>query len=137
MKKVLLLSPFFQNEDYPLYLPSENLGIGYLAAYLRHHEVDVDIIDANMEELYAGSLISKISNIHEYSVIGISITFQLIFSEVKNIAKEIKKQNKNVHLTVGGHCRKIQNCLCHDLLQSNKLSRFRIFTRFYHKTEIT
>lgn len=103
MKKVLLLSPFFQNEDYPLYLPSENLGLGYLAAYLRHHGVDVDIIDANMEELYANSLISKISNIHDYSVIGISITFQLIFSEVTNIAKEIKMKNKNIHLTVGGH----------------------------------
>lgn len=101
--RVLLLSPFFQNEDYPLYLPSENLGIGYLASYLRKNGIIVDIIDANMEELYADKLISKISNIEQYSIVGISVTFQLVFSEVERIAKHIKRKVPTVHITVGGH----------------------------------
>ena len=43
-KKVLLIAPYFENPEYPTYLPSENLGIGYIAAFLRKNNIEVDIL---------------------------------------------------------------------------------------------
>jgi radical SAM superfamily enzyme YgiQ (UPF0313 family) len=99
---VLLISPFYIDFRYPLYLPSENLGLGYIASYLRRHKISVDIFDANMLEIPAKILMEYI-NIFKYDLVGITASSHLLIHEAKKIATEVKEKNKETHVTVGGH----------------------------------
>ena len=88
--KVLLIAPFFENPAYPLYLPSENLGLGYLAAYLRANQVNVTIIDANMLELSEVEVATQAIE-GKYELVGISVSFQLLIDQARRISKYIKE----------------------------------------------
>jgi anaerobic magnesium-protoporphyrin IX monomethyl ester cyclase len=99
---ILLVAPFFQDERYPLYLPSENLGLGYLASYLRIHGVDVNILDANMTAL-SYKVVAERASQSEYILVGIAASFQLLIDEVLRIARLIKETTPLVHITIGGH----------------------------------
>ena len=101
-KKVLLIAPYFENSEYPTYLPSENLGIGYIAAFLRKNNIEVDILDANMQSIKSENILEHIE-LDNYFLIGISSSFQQLLAESVVIAKKIKNVNKNIHVTIGGH----------------------------------
>ena len=100
--KVLLLAPLFVNPEYPTYLPSENLGIGYIAGYLRKQGIETDIFDANMYGIKTKEIIKYI-NVNEYVYIGISASFQNLMEEVMVISNEIKKKSPHTHISLGGH----------------------------------
>lgn len=100
--KVLLISPLCEHPRYPLYFPSENLGIGYLAAYLRSKEIGVDVLDANMLGLDSSEVVKKIV-LSEYALIGIATSSFLLIREAMEIAQKIKHLNQEIHITVGGH----------------------------------
>jgi anaerobic magnesium-protoporphyrin IX monomethyl ester cyclase len=100
--KTLLISPFFEDSRYPLYLPSENLGIGYLASYLRTHGLAVDILDANMLELSAEEVATQVKEAC-HDVVGISVSFQASINEVRQVAMHIKDDLPSTHITIGGH----------------------------------
>lgn len=100
--KVLLISPFFENPSYPLYLPSESLGLGYLASYLRMHDIEVDILDANMLGLLAEEVAAQARKL-SYQLIGISVSFHLLIEEASRISMKIKKDLPSIHITIGGH----------------------------------
>jgi len=101
-KKVLLISPLFERHDYPLYLPSENLGIGYIAAYLRNNGIEVDILDANMANIKSEEVINNLT-LENYFLIGISCSFEKLLDEAVIIAKSIKKVDPSIHINIGGH----------------------------------
>ena len=100
--KVLLIAPLFENPKYPTYLPSENLGIGYIAGYLRDQGVQVDILDANMYNIPSKEIVKHI-NTHEYVYIGISASFQNLMEEVIIISNQIKMIDSDIHISLGGH----------------------------------
>lgn len=100
--KVLLIAPYFVSPDYPTYLPSENLGLGYIASYLRNNGLEVDIFDANMLSINSENILDYI-NIEEYYLVGISSSFQQLLDESVIIAKKIKSVKPNLHITIGGH----------------------------------
>jgi len=100
--RVLLVSPFLEDPRYPLYLPSETLGLGYLASCLRMHDLEVDILDANMLELSAEQVAARAKKAC-YDVVGISVSFQSLIDEAGRIAKFIKDDSPSMHITVGGH----------------------------------
>lgn len=102
LMRVLLISPFFENPRYPLYMPSENLGLGYLASMLREHDVEVKILDANMLEAPAAMIPYEVES-EVYDLVGISIPFQSVVDEAIDIAKFVKLHWPNTHITVGGH----------------------------------
>lgn len=102
MKKVLFIAPQFISSDYPIYLPSENLGIAYIAAYLRSKNIEVDIFDANMLGMQSIDVVKNI-NVQEYCLIGLSLSFEGLLNEGVIIAQQIKKMNSKVHISVGGH----------------------------------
>lgn len=99
--KVLLISSFFQDFRYPLYLPSENLGLGYLASYLRSKKIHVEILDCQMLEINADLILENIKD--EYSLIGISLAFHLSYPETNKISRIIKEKFPKTHITIGGH----------------------------------
>jgi anaerobic magnesium-protoporphyrin IX monomethyl ester cyclase len=100
--EVLLVAPLFENPKYPLYLPSENLGLAYLAAMLRSNGIDVEILDANMRELEPACLPDYAVG-RDYDVIGVSVPFQSVVDESFRIAKEMRAAWPNSHITFGGH----------------------------------
>ena len=101
-KKVLLIAPYFESPEYPTYLPSENLGLGYIAAVLRKNGIEVDIFDANMRGIKSEDILKYIQ-LNEYFLVGISSSFQQLLDESVIIAEKIKKQASNLHVTIGGH----------------------------------
>jgi len=100
--KILLIFPFCQNPHYPIYLPSENLGLAYIAAYLRKNGLSVDILDANMHEWTSKKIITEV-DITQYSFCGIGVSSHLLLNETLKISKEIKSINPACHMTIGGH----------------------------------
>lgn len=100
--RILLVAPSFENPKYPLYLPSENLGLGYLASLLRIKGVEAEILDANMRELPAESVPAYAKN-SCYDIVGISVPFQSAIDESLKIARIARLAWPNTHITVGGH----------------------------------
>jgi radical SAM superfamily enzyme YgiQ (UPF0313 family) len=100
--RALLIAPSFENPRYPLYLPSENLGIAYVASSLRHRGFAVDLIDANMLEASADTLLSYLPS-HDYGIVGIAVPFQTVVDEALLVASLVKGQWPDCHVTVGGH----------------------------------
>lgn len=98
----LLISPYTINSRYPIYMPSENLGIAYLTSFMRKNGINVDILDANMLEITADEICNYFS-CDDYNLIGISVSSSLLIDESIRIANVIKKLNNDIHITLGGH----------------------------------
>lgn len=78
----------------------ENLGIKYIASYLELNNYKCDILESNVEE-YTIENIIEISK--DYDVIGLSLNFTYQYYSTSIIITEIKKNNSNIHIIVGGH----------------------------------
>lgn len=100
--KILLIAPHFSHPDYPQYLPSENLGIAYIAAVLREHKYKVDIIDLNFYGISA-NMSSSIVDYSKYDIVGISVNFQLLHNEAIALANIVKNVNPKCFVVMGGH----------------------------------
>lgn len=100
--KVLLIAPLFENPKYPLYMPSENLGLGYLASTLRLDGTEVEIIDANLFGLPAPQIPNHAKQ-GGYDLVGISVPFQSVIDESLQIAQLAREAWPKAHITVGGH----------------------------------
>lgn len=89
-------------------MPSENLGLAYIGSYMKKNGIKVDILDANMLEISA-KRINKYFDYKKYILIGIGVSSNLLIYEAIEIAQEIKKLNKNIHITIGGHFASFQH----------------------------
>ena len=100
--RVVLIAPFFEDFRYPLYFPSENLGLGYLAAVLRDEGIETDIVDANMLGVRAEELPPYIGA-RRYDLVGIAIPFEGAVHEARRLAETAAAMWPSAHITAGGH----------------------------------
>lgn len=94
---VLLISPPWSKLGDGL----ENLGLGYIAAFLRHKQISVKILDAPLNGLDRNKALEEIMKI-DCKLIGVSIPYQEAALEILDFITEIKKLKPQVHLTIGG-----------------------------------
>ncbi len=100
--QVLLVAPSFEDPRFPLYLPSEHLGLGYLASVLRNAGVSVEILDANMLGLKAPANLAA-AKAEAYDVVGVSVPFQTAVDESFRVVSAAKELWPSSHICVGGH----------------------------------
>lgn len=79
----------------------EHLGLGYIASYLRVHDINVAIIDVTLN---SWTLKQAASEIAKYSckIIGISIPFQQYASQALDFIKALRETGFDCHFTIGG-----------------------------------
>lgn len=101
--KILLVRPPELREASfaQFYTFHECLGLGYLAAYLRHYGYLVEIIDGHVQRYDIDEAIAEIK-VREFDVLGISIDSSLVFPHAARIFQEIKAW-KDTHITLGGY----------------------------------
>jgi anaerobic magnesium-protoporphyrin IX monomethyl ester cyclase len=88
-----------------------NLGMGYLAAVLRRHGCDVEMIEVRESpEAIAARLIGR-----PPLVAGFSLIFQFFLPQYRQIARHLRAAGVTCHFTIGGH----YPSLCHDELLTN------------------
>lgn len=110
--KLLLINPYFKamTKYERVEMP---LGLTYLAAVLEKANFDVEIIDASVGSKrsfkkniwhYGYTLDELITKIKEKKpdLVGLGCVFSMRFPEVLEIAKEIKKINKDIIIAIGG-----------------------------------
>ncbi len=100
MKILLVRAPL--NGDDKIGEVFEALGIGYLASFLRQYGYEVDILDAEFEELSIDETIEFISYSNA-DIIGFTIESTPKIDPVIKIINAIKEIDMSVHITIGGH----------------------------------
>lgn len=104
-EQVLLINlPFSFNKEHVFHEVKdyeEHLGIESLAAVLRRDGFTVKLIDAHRDKMRKTAILEEISS-NNYKVVGFSV-FGFAYYVLRDLCKEIKKMNKEIHLTVGGH----------------------------------
>jgi len=98
--KVLLVSPKLNPEvakRVAIQL-QENIGLGYLASFLEKKGIVVDIMDLNLSNLTPKEIASR-----DYSLAGISVHSSDDAREAVLIANQLKREQDNLHVTLGGH----------------------------------
>jgi len=100
--KILLIAPFYEDYKYPIFMPSENLGLAYISSFLQEHSIPVDIYDAQMLGFDSKKLLSE-KDISNYNIIGIGCSSYLLLEETMSLTNEIKIKYPKIHITVGGH----------------------------------
>lgn len=102
-KVILVVPPFLQN---PMYLQDpygENLGIGYLAAYLRQNGIQVELMNCLAQDLNAAQAADRIAHINP-QVIGITTSkYNREMSGELQLAKEIRTHGLSAPILLGGH----------------------------------
>lgn len=83
-----------------LYFPIvESLALSYLASNLRKHNFDTEIIDEEISDLSKEEIIKKLSSA---DLMGFTAIAKPQIYDIIDIIKEIRKNNKNIHITIGG-----------------------------------
>ena len=118
MTDVLLINPYFTQRlnFYTFYKPSLPLGLMYIAAYLRQHNVYPKIIELGIfsldEAIVKGDKIrfgisdQKLVSIlkkEKPKIIGITSMYSVYYRDVLNIAKIIKKYDSKIKIIIGGN----------------------------------
>jgi len=81
---------------------TESLGVAYLASMVEKEGFSVDIYDMEAFNLTVMDVIEKITK-HDYSVVGISTSSELIFWDSMKIARLLRRNRVLSHITLGGH----------------------------------
>ena len=98
---VLLVSPNDSGSYRSATFVTENLGIGYLSAYLSSRGVSVTICDARAFSLSPQEAASLVGNV-KFDLIGLSIATRRGAHWCKEFLVELKNTADNVHITSGG-----------------------------------
>lgn len=116
-EQVLLINlPFSYNKEHVFHEVKdyeEHLGIESLAAVLRRNGYTVKLIDAQINKMSKTEILKEIIS-KDYQLVGFSI-FSFSYYILQYLCKEIKRENKDIHLTVGGH---FSNGAYRELLQN-------------------
>ncbi len=101
-KKINVLLIFLQNDDkisaQPYYF--ENLGIQYIAAYLRENNIDVKLINSDGIKYDFDEIINIIVD-YKTDLIGISACYNNMQTAIE-LTKRIKIQSENTYIVLGG-----------------------------------
>lgn len=102
--QIILIQPpqANQNEGYGL-SSFENLGIGYLAAILRHNGFKTEIISSPVFELSESKILKIICN-YNPDIIGVSAQYHIEYDRYIKFAESIRNNiDRKCHITIGGH----------------------------------
>lgn len=110
--RILLINPSFKHSHKFLSV-NEPLGLAYIAAYLRQHNYDVEIIDAvaeggiNREGRYwryglgEKELFKRIVN-SRADIVGVTCLFSRLKNDALDVIRLVKKVNKKIITVAGG-----------------------------------
>ncbi|PYG88017.1 radical SAM superfamily enzyme YgiQ (UPF0313 family) [Ruminiclostridium sufflavum DSM 19573] len=107
MKVVLINSPIVGSlstpqEKGPFSDIGENLGLGYIAAILREHDYEVELIDCYLEERKIESIVEYVKKIDPI-VVAFSVPSIAAIPITKKIIASLREQKVKSHITAGGH----------------------------------
>lgn len=102
MKKIILVVVPKDKKEPTTERRNENLGVGYLAAVLRKHEYNVDILDGNMLNINKEQLLDILLN-RKTDVIGFSVRQEAIENAIW-LTKELRHNGFNKTIIFGGYC---------------------------------
>ncbi len=103
-KKVLLIKPNYKNSDAYMYYIKMNfppLNLAYIASYLLDLNIDVEILDAKVNNFNCWELKRKIMKFKP-DLIGISVYLSAVINESFKIAKIIKQIDPKITVVFGG-----------------------------------
>lgn len=102
MKNIALIEVCFSDVwNKSLYENKDNLGLGYIGAYLIECGYNVDIINQNYNRLSDEEIISKIKQ-KQYILIGVSCSAQKNYPAVRQFVKKLRKEVPDVYIYIGG-----------------------------------
>jgi anaerobic magnesium-protoporphyrin IX monomethyl ester cyclase len=78
----------------------ENLGLRYIASYLKKHDIQVEIVPCQFNQ--KENLLSYIRE-RNPKIVGVSLIFQRMFFDFKDLISYLRKNGINSHFTIGGH----------------------------------
>lgn len=96
--KVVLITPPYDRSRFRL---GESLGLKYLAAVLKQHDIDVSVFEPTLLGWNVQDTVEAIVSRH-CDILGISIQFSHGLSNAVEVMKEVKSAI-NAHITIGGH----------------------------------
>jgi radical SAM superfamily enzyme YgiQ (UPF0313 family) len=99
MLDLLLINPRYHLLEEPI---QENLGLGYMASYLRSRGFTVEIIDGSIRDLTHRKLADEIMK-RECRVLGITVIYQGAAREQLSILRYLRKKGFRAHVCVGGY----------------------------------
>jgi radical SAM superfamily enzyme YgiQ (UPF0313 family) len=105
MRVLLVYPPISKRERYCSAIGSAGgnqtpLGVFYLAAYLRQHEHEVEVIDGEARGLSADDIVARASEFHP-ELVGISST-TVAFHRALEVAGELKRRWPETPIVLGG-----------------------------------
>jgi radical SAM superfamily enzyme YgiQ (UPF0313 family) len=102
IRKVVLVNPYYQERTKSIaqITVGPPLGLAYIAALLEQFGYEVNIVDANAEQLSQQEVVRRIMNIGA-DLVGLSAVTPTIYT-CGHIADLIKKQNENILTVIGG-----------------------------------
>ncbi|MCK4655016.1 MAG: B12-binding domain-containing radical SAM protein [Candidatus Cloacimonetes bacterium] len=98
--------------DFTLQDPYEHLGLEYLQASLEKFGYKVKLFDMVATEMESNYVLKEIKSIRPI-IVGFSLESHSLTESMK-MAKEIKQELKDIHITVGGH---LATCAAVELLK--------------------
>ncbi|MBK1809542.1 B12-binding domain-containing radical SAM protein [Clostridium sp. YIM B02505] len=103
MFKVALVVPFFRKEGEQVsYM--EYLGFSSIAAYLRERDINVEIIDAYLQDLDMDVVSNKLIY-EQYDLIGFTLMSSEFFNNAKMVLEKISSEliKRNITILAGGY----------------------------------
>ncbi len=76
-----------------------NLGLGYLASFLRHHGYTVDVLDC---ERPASEIVQAVRDADPV-LVGLSLIFQFYVERFRAVIRALREGGVGCHVTLGGH----------------------------------
>lgn len=102
MYRIALIVPYSKNSSSKLeYVSKENLGVGYLAAYLEAKGYEVEMLNADAKQWDNEKVIEYLKD-KKCEFVGVSCTTQRIYSDVRDLVRKIRAEFPDVHITMGG-----------------------------------
>lgn len=100
--KIALISPNDNASYRSANFLTENLGLGYLWAYLEERGYEIVLCDARFND-YSPEKASELLNAHKFDVVGFSIWTREGAEWCKLFLKEFRKTQKDIHIVLGGY----------------------------------
>ena len=99
MLDLLLISPRYHLLEEPI---QENLGLGYIASYLRSNGYTVEILDGSIRRMSHRRLALEIMK-RDFRVLGVTVIYQGAAKEQLSILRILRKKGLDAHVCVGGY----------------------------------
>jgi hypothetical protein len=97
MVDLLLINPRYHLLEEPI---QENLGLGYIASYIRSNGHTVEVLDASIRGMSHRRFAREIMK-RDFKILGVTIIYQGAAKEQLSILKILRNKGLNAHVSVG------------------------------------